>query len=183
MRHIKGFRTLNRTHEHRKALYKNMVTALLRKERIKTTLIKAKEIRRVAEKMITKARVKSLHNIRIINRVIKEEDILMKLFNEIAPRYVNRNGGYTRIIKLKKRMGDGADMAYLELVEESGDIGKKKKSKSKKPTDKKEVEKKDSEKNEIVDKSTEETVVEEKAEVIEEKLENKEEKTENKEDK
>jgi large subunit ribosomal protein L17 len=168
MRHIKGFRTLNRTHEHRKALYKNMVTALFRKERIKTTTIKAKEIRKIAEKIITKARVKNLHNIRIVNKMIKDENILMKLFNEIAPRYVNRNGGYTRIIKLSKRMGDGAEMAFLELVEESADLGKKKKTKTKKNKDE------SKEKKVIIDNSTDDTVIEDKT-VIEEKVDTKEE--------
>jgi len=131
MEHIKGFRKLNRTHAHRKALYKNMVTSLLRKERIKTTLVKAKELRRVVEKMITRARVKTLHNIRIVHKLISNKDILKKLFDEIAPRYVERNGGYTRIIKLGKRAGDNADLAYIELVEEIAPSKKKKSLKNK----------------------------------------------------
>ena len=138
MNHLKGFRTLNRTHSHRKALYKNMVTAFFGKERIKTTVIKAKEIRRVAEKIITKAKVKDLHNIRIVGRLIADKDILKKLFDEIAPRYVERAGGYTRILKLAKRKGDGADMCYLELVAEAA-AGKKKKKKVEKKDIKKEV--------------------------------------------
>lgn len=129
MNHLKGFRKLNRTHSHRRALYKNMATALLKNEKIQTTLIKAKEIRRVVEKIITRAKVKNLHNIRIVNKLIKDKDVLMKLFNEIAPRYVNRNGGYTRIIKLPKmRAGDGSAMAYIELIEEVAATKKKKKA-------------------------------------------------------
>ncbi|OHD05336.1 MAG: 50S ribosomal protein L17 [Spirochaetes bacterium GWD1_27_9] len=127
MRHLKGFRTLNRTHAHRKALFINLTEALLKKERIQTTLIKAKELRRVAEKIITRAKVKNLHNIRIVARMIKDKDILKKLFDEVAPRYVTRNGGYTRIIKLNKRKGDGSDLAFIELVEEK-DLNKKKKT-------------------------------------------------------
>jgi len=127
MDHLKGFSKLNRTHSHRRALYKNMVSSLLLKERIETTLVKAKEIRRVVEKIITKARVKSLHNVRIVGRLITDKDILKKLFDDIAPRYKERNGGYTRIIKLAKRKGDGADMAFIELVSEISKTKKKKK--------------------------------------------------------
>lgn len=83
MRHLKGFKQLSRNHAHRKALYKNMATALFRNERIKTTKIKAKEIQRVSEKMITRAKIKNLHNIRIIGKLITDKDILMKLFNEM----------------------------------------------------------------------------------------------------
>lgn len=136
MKHLKGFRTLNRTHSHRKALYKNMVEALLKHERITTTVPKAKELRRVAEKFITKAKVKNLNNIRIINKLIKDEEILMKLFNDIAPRYLERQGGYTRIIKLAKRKGDGADLCIIELVEEAPKP-KKKKAATKKAAPKK----------------------------------------------
>jgi len=146
MKHIKGFRTLNRTHSHRKALYKNMVTALFTKERIRTTTIKAKEIRRIAEKIITRAKVKNLHNIRLINKVIKDEKILMKLFDEIAPRYETRMGGYTRIIKLERRPGDGAEVSYLELVSETA-VTKKKKTK--KTADKKAPKKVDDKKAEV----------------------------------
>lgn len=130
MKHISGFRTLNRRTAHRKALYRNMVEALYKNERIQTTTIKAKEIRRVAEKIITRAKNKTLHNIRIISKFISDKVILMKLFDEIAPRYIERNGGYTRIIKLARRKGDGAEMAYLGLIEEQG-VSKKKKKKKK----------------------------------------------------
>jgi len=152
MNHIKSFSTLNRTKAHRKALYKNMTTSLLRYGKIETTVVKAKELKKFAEKILTRARVKNLHNIRLISRVIQDKDILKKLFDEVAPRYIGRNGGYTRIIKLKKRMGDGADMAYIELLTDEVQTTKKKKkkdtgvdksTKSEKSTDKKEKQKKD----------------------------------------
>lgn len=152
MNHIKSFSTLNRTKAHRKALYKNMTTSLLRYGKIETTVVKAKELKKFAEKILTRARVKNLHNIRLISRVIQDKDILKKLFEEIAPRYVGRNGGYTRIIKLKKRMGDGADMAYIELLTDEIQTTKKKKKKdtgadksvkSDKSSDKKEKQKKE----------------------------------------
>ena len=140
MRHLKAFNPLNRTHSHRRALYRNMVEALLRHERIKTTKAKAKEIRRVAEKIITKAKVKNIHNIRQVNKLIKDKDLLMKLFDDIAPRYVERAGGYTRVIKLNRRKGDGAEMAYLELVEEVVSKPKKKKKKTTKKVEEKPAE-------------------------------------------
>lgn len=130
MRHLKSFNKLSRTHSHRKSLYKNMSVSLFKHGRIKTTIAKAKEIRRVAEKIITRAKVRTLHNIRIISKLIKDKEILMKLFDEIAPVYVERNGGYTRIIKLGRRKGDGADMAFLELIQEQ-DVARKKKKKKK----------------------------------------------------
>ena len=133
MDHLKKFRKLNRTTAHRSALYRNMCEALFKYGRIKTTVIKAKEIRSVAEKIITRARVNNLHNIRIVAKTIQDKDILKKLFTEIAPNYVGREGGYTRIIRLsKKRLGDGSDMAYLELINEEA-APKKKAKKDNKP--------------------------------------------------
>lgn len=131
MKHLKGFNTLNRTHAHRRALYRNMVEALIENEKITTTVAKAKELRRVAEKIITKAKVKNLHTIRQINKLIKNETLLMKLFNDVAPRYEKRNGGYTRIIKLVARKGDGAEMCIIELLGEEEQVSKKKKAKKK----------------------------------------------------
>ncbi len=131
MNHLKKFRTLNRTTAHRNALYSNMCEALFKYGKIKTTVIKAKEIRRVAEKIITKAKVNTLHNIRVVGKDIQDKDILKKLFTEIGPSFADRNGGYTRIIKLNKRLGDGADMAYLELINE--EFTPKKKAKKDKP--------------------------------------------------
>lgn len=136
MKHLKGFNTLNRTHAHRRALYRNMVEAFIENEKITTTVAKAKELRRVAEKMITKAKVKNLHTIRQINKLIKNETLLMKLFNDVAPRYEKRNGGYTRIIKLSARKGDGAEMCIIELLGEEEQVSKKKKAKKKAATPK-----------------------------------------------
>ena len=117
MRHLKKGRKLNRDKEHREAMFRNMATSLFRHERIKTTTPKAKELRRVCEKLITRAKENTLHNKRIVMRKIKDRDVVAKLFDEIAPRYKNVNGGYTRIIKMGKRLGDGADMSIIELVE------------------------------------------------------------------
>jgi len=117
MRHLKKGRKLNRDKEHRKAMFSNMITSLLRHERIETTTPKAKELRRYCEKIITRAKENTLHNKRIVMKKIKDRDIVAKLFDEIAPRYKNVNGGYTRIIKMGNRLGDGAEMSIIELVE------------------------------------------------------------------
>lgn len=117
MKHRRGFNPLGRKSSHRKALHKSMVTALFKYERIKTTKAKAREIRRTAEKMITRAREDSVHNRRIIARKISEKAVLAKLFTDIAPRFLTRPGGYTRILKLGQRYGDASEMVLLELVE------------------------------------------------------------------
>jgi len=112
-----GFNRLGRKASHRKALHRNMVTSLLRYERIKTTKTKAMEIRKTAEKMITRAKVDSVHNRRIVAKAIYDKDILNKLFTEIAPRFTERPGGYTRVLKMGFRQGDAAEVVLLELVE------------------------------------------------------------------
>ena len=112
-----GFNRLSRKASHRKALHRNMVTSLFKYERVKTTKAKALEIRRTAEKMVTRAKVDSVHNRRMVARMISDKAILNKLFVEIAPRFVERPGGYTRILKLGKRAGDAAEMVILEFVE------------------------------------------------------------------
>lgn len=127
MKHREGFNRLGRKASHRKALYRGMVTALFRYERIETTRAKAREIRRVAEKMITRARVDSVHNRRIIAKKILDKKVLAKLFTDIAPRFNGRPGGYTRILKLGQRYGDGSEMVFLELVERKEVKPKKKK--------------------------------------------------------
>ena len=114
-----GFNRLGRKSSHRKALHRNMVTSLLKYERVKTTKAKALEIRRTAEKMVTRAKIDSVHNRRMIAKMIWDKAILNKLFVEIAPRFVERPGGYTRVLKLGKRAGDAAEMVILEFVEGS----------------------------------------------------------------
>ena len=112
-----GYNRLGRKASHRKALHKNMVTSLFRYGRIKTTIAKAKEIRRTAEKMVTRAKEDSVHNRRIIAKSIRDKAVAAKLFTDIAPRSSERNGGYTRIVKLGYRKNDAAPMALLELVD------------------------------------------------------------------
>ena len=117
MKHRRGFNPLERMASHRKALHRNMVTSLFRYERIRTTKTKALAIRRSAEKLITRAKVDSIHNRRIVSSRVFDEGIMVKLFTNIAPRMKERPGGYTRIIKLGERPGDAAEMVILELVD------------------------------------------------------------------
>jgi large subunit ribosomal protein L17 len=117
---------------HRKALHRSMVTSLLRYERIRPTKAKALEVRRTAEKMITRAKIDSVHNRRIVSARMYDEGIVAKLFTTIAPRMKDRNGGYTRILKLGERQGDAAQVVILELVDYKLDIeGNEKKAKKK----------------------------------------------------
>ena len=116
MRHRNKGRKLSRTHTHRKALLRNMATSLFRHERIETTTAKAKELRPVAERLITLARRGDVHARRLAGRRIQDREVLGKLFDDIAPRYAERPGGYTRILKLGTRKGDGAEMSLIELV-------------------------------------------------------------------
>ncbi len=111
-----GYRKLGRNSAHRKAMLRNLVTDLFREERISTTDTRAKEARRVAEKMITLAKRGDLHARRQVLSYIYDESVVTKLFDEIGPRYADRNGGYTRILKLGPRRGDCAEMVFLELV-------------------------------------------------------------------
>jgi large subunit ribosomal protein L17 len=121
MKHKIGFNKLNRTPAHRKALLRNMTTVLFKHERIVTTHAKALEVRKTAEKMITRAKEDSVHNRRIIARDIQDEAMLAKLFKEIGPRMKDRNGGYTRILRIGARAHDNADMVILELVDRKED--------------------------------------------------------------
>ena len=123
-----GFNRLGRKPSHRKALHRNMVTSLIKHERIKTTQAKAKEIRRTAEKLVTRAKVDSVHNRRIVARVVYEKDALNKLFTEVGPRFAERAGGYTRIVKLGRRAGDAAEMVILEFLGEDEKVQPKKKA-------------------------------------------------------
>jgi large subunit ribosomal protein L17 len=116
MRHLKSGKKLNRTSSHRKAMFKNMAASLFQNEIIKTTVPKAKELRRVAEPLLTLAKEDNLaHRRQAFNR-LRDRDVVTKLFNELGPRYVDRPGGYLRILKCGYRSGDNAPMAYVELV-------------------------------------------------------------------
>jgi large subunit ribosomal protein L17 len=127
MRHLKAFRKLNRTSSHRSLMLRNLVTSLLEHERVETTVMKAKEARRIADKMITLGKKGSLHARRRAAAVLMKKTVVQKLFDELAPRYEKREGGYTRIMRVGYRKGDGAEMAFLELVKEEVK-GKKKKT-------------------------------------------------------
>jgi large subunit ribosomal protein L17 len=117
MRHGHGLRKLNRTSEHRLAMLRNMMVSLLEHEAIKTTVPKAKELRRVVEPMITLAKEPTLSNKRLAFDRLRNRDIVAKLFDELGPRYQTRPGGYTRILKMGFRVGDNAPMALVELVD------------------------------------------------------------------
>ena len=123
MRHGLGLRKLNRTSSHRLAMLRNMMNSLLTHEAIKTTVPKAKELRRVVEPMITLAKTPTLANKRLAFDRLRDRDVVVKLFAELGPRYQTRPGGYTRILKMGFRAGDNAPMAFVELVDrpEPGD--------------------------------------------------------------
>ncbi|MGP1930638.1 MAG: 50S ribosomal protein L17 [Arsenophonus sp. ET-YP4-MAG3] len=117
MRHRKSGRQLNRSCSHRKAMFRNMVSSLVRYEVIKTTLSKAKELRRIIEPLISLAKIDSIANRRLAFSDIRNNEIVAKLFNELGQRFLNRKGGYTRIMKCGFRVGDNAAMAYIELLD------------------------------------------------------------------
>jgi large subunit ribosomal protein L17 len=117
MRHGHGLRKLNRTSEHRQAMLRNMMNSLLTHEVIKTTLPKAKELRRVVEPMITLAKEATVANRRLAFNRLRDRDVVVKLFDELGPRFKARPGGYTRILKMGFRVGDNAPMALVELVD------------------------------------------------------------------
>ena len=117
MRHRVSGRKLGRTSSHRRAMFRNQLASLIEHERIRTTLPKAKELRPLAEKMITQGKRDSLHARRLVRCWVDDRSLIKKLFDNIAPRFAERPGGYTRIIKLGPRRGDAAEMAILELVE------------------------------------------------------------------
>jgi len=138
MKHRRGFNPLERMAAHRKALHRNMVTSLFRYERIKTTKAKALSVRRTAEKLITRAKVDSVHNRRIVSGRLFDEAIVAKLFTNIAVRMKERPGGYTRVLKLGERPGDAAEIVILELVDYELDTGAASDKKAKKDAAKKE---------------------------------------------
>lgn len=117
MRHRHGLRKLNRTSSHRLAMLRNMTVSLLRHEAIKTTLPKAKELRRVVEPILTLGKTDTLANKRLAFSRLRDREMVGKLFSELGPRYAARNGGYLRILKMGFRVGDNAPMAFIELVD------------------------------------------------------------------
>ena len=121
MRHQNAGRHLGRTSSHRKAMFKNMTVSLIQHELIRTTLPKAKELRREAEPLITMAKVDSVANRRLAFNRLRDRDAVTKLFNQIGPRFANRPGGYTRILKCGFRPGDCAPMAFIELLDRPAD--------------------------------------------------------------
>ena len=121
MRHARGYRRLNRTHEHRKALFANMAGSLIEHEQIKTTLPKAKELKRIAEKLITLGKRGDLHARRQAAAQLKQDMLVAKLFDVLGPRYADRPGGYTRVLKAGFRYGDMAPMAIIEFVDRDVD--------------------------------------------------------------
>ena len=121
MRHRLGLRKLNRTSSHRLAMFRNMAVSLLRHEIIKTTLPKAKELRRVAEPILTLGKTPSLANRRLAFSRLRDRDMVTKLFDELGPRYAARSGGYLRILKFGFRKGDNAPMALIELLDRPAD--------------------------------------------------------------
>ncbi len=125
MRHGNGLRKLNRTSAHRQAMLQNMMNSLIEHEAIKTTLPKAKELRRVVEPMITLARKDTVANRRLAFARLRSRDSVTKLFTDLGPRFMNRPGGYTRILKMGFRPGDNAPMAYVELVERAAEASAK----------------------------------------------------------
>ncbi|MCI7708201.1 MAG: 50S ribosomal protein L17 [Sutterella parvirubra] len=121
MRHRHGLRKLNRTSAHRLAMLRNMMCSLIKHEAIKTTLPKAKELRRVVEPMITLAKEPTVANKRLAFNRLRDREVVVKLFDEIGPRFAHRQGGYTRILKMGFRVGDNAPMAYMELTERAAE--------------------------------------------------------------
>ena len=145
MKHRVVGRRLDRTTEHRTAMFRNLVTSLFRHERIVTTTPKAKEIKRFADRFITLAKEGTPHARRLANRDVRDVEVLNKLFDTLGPRFKDRRGGYTRVVRVGRRAGDAAEMAMIELVERTpldGDAGKAKGEKGEK-TEKKRAAKKE----------------------------------------
>ena len=153
MKHKNGFNPLSRTASHRRAMHRNMVTSLFKYERVTTTKAKALEVRRTAEKLITRSKVDTVHNRRQAAKYVQDKAILAKLFTEIGPRMKDRAGGYTRVLKLGFREGDAAEVAILELVDYKLEVeGDKSEKKAKKAPAKAAEEKKPATKKPDADK-------------------------------
>ncbi len=120
MRHRKAGRKFGRNSSNRLAMFRNQVTSLLEYERIETTIPRAKEVRSIAERLITLGKRGGLHAIRQVERIVRKKPVITKLFTEIAPRFLERPGGYTRIVRTRRRLGDGASMGFLEILPPPG---------------------------------------------------------------
>ena len=155
MRHLKAGRKFGRTSAHRKALFRNLVGALIERERISTTLAKAKELRGKVERTITLGKKGTLHARRQAFKLAPQKEVVQKVFGSLADRYANRPGGYTRIIKIGPRRGDNAPMAFIELVDREGEIPAPKEEAQKKTATKKETKAKAAEKKETKPKAAE----------------------------
>ena len=155
MRHLKAGRKFGRTSSHRKALFRNLVGALIERERISTTLAKAKELRGKVERTITLGKKGTLHARRQAFKLAPQKEAVQKVFGSLADRYANRPGGYTRIIKIGPRRGDNAPMAFIELVDREGETAAPKEETQKKTATKKETKPKATEKKETKPKATE----------------------------
>ena len=127
MRHRLSNKKLNRTSEHRKAMFKNLSNSLIKHETIKTTLTKAKELRRYVEPIITLGKKPSLSNKRIVFSKLRDREMVTKVFGDLGPRYAKRNGGYLRILKYGFRLGDNAPMALIQLMDQTSQIVKEEK--------------------------------------------------------
>ena len=154
MRHLKAGRKFGRTSAHRKALFRNLVGALIERERISTTLAKAKELRGKVERTITLGKKGTLHARRQAFKLAPQKEAVQKVFGSLADRYANRPGGYTRIIKIGPRRGDNAPMAFIELVDREGETAAPKEENRKKTATKKETKPKATEKKETKPKAT-----------------------------
>ena len=176
MRHQKRVKTLNRTKSHRKALLMNLANSLFHHESIKTTTTKAMELKKVAERLITLAKRKDLHSLRLAFSFLRDKAVVKKLFTEIGDRYVTINGGYTRVLKIGNRKGDNAPMALIELTQKKEEKKEKEEKKSAKKAEKKPAKKTEKKAEEKVEKKKEKKTVEKK-EKAEKKTEKKTTKT------
>jgi large subunit ribosomal protein L17 len=157
MRHQKRVKTLNRTKSHRKALLMNLANSLFHHESIKTTNPKAMELKRVAERLITLAKRKDLHSLRLAFSFLRDKNVVRKLFSDIGERYSAINGGYTRVLKIGNRKGDNAPMALIELTQKKEEKKAKEEKKPAKKTDKKSEKKTEKKTTKAVEKKTTKT--------------------------
>ena len=157
MRHQKRVKTLNRTKSHRKALLMNLANSLFHHESIKTTNPKAMELKRVAERLITLAKRKDLHSLRLAFSFLRDKNVVRKLFSDIGERYSAINGGYTRVLKIGNRKGDNAPMALIELTQKKEEKKAKEEKKPAKKADKKSEKKTEKKTTKAVEKKTTKT--------------------------